>query len=590
MRKIRLLHALSRLLLQGVLLAALAWAAMPVQAQEEPGRALVVDGSGVQALWPAVTLLHDPGARLDVHGAMTRRAEFRAHPGAAGNLGHTSDAVWLRVALQVPGSAPQQRVLRLDYASLNALEAHVVQAGVVLQTQRTGNLLPLVQRALPTRTQSVALTLPTGTSELYIRVHSLSSMVLPLTLHTRDSFTAVEAGSQLVLGMILGLALCMLLYTLSHWVSLRDRMFLDYAVLLSGNMAFYLGYFGIGALYLWGGLPWLSLWASLIAAYLTVAAGTGFIRAALRVRDVSVVTDRVLQAIGWAALAGALISATGLLPYGLVQRLAVVLGVAIMVVSVPVAWRRARRGDRAASFMLLGWFFYACGVLTTAALLFGRMNATTLVLYVYPVSSLVEMAAWMVVLGLRVQAINQTADRARVEGDALRKLALTDALTGLPNRRGLNEQLAALLPQATPGRMLGVYLLDLDGFKPVNDRHGHDVGDALLVAVGQRLQTQLRGTDVVARLGGDEFVVLAAGLPDEDVARQIGQKMLASFNQPFVVLGQHCEVGLTIGYALGPVDGVTADDLIKRADAAMYAGKNAGRRCLQRGGRSLVAA
>jgi diguanylate cyclase (GGDEF)-like protein len=179
----------------------------------------------------------------------------------------------------------------------------------------------------------------------------------------------------------------------------------------------------------------------------------------------------------------------------------------------------------------------------------------------------------------------QIAAQARIE-----QLSHTDALTGLPNRRGLHERLAAALPQAAPGRLLAVYLLDLDGFKPVNDRHGHDVGDALLVAVGQRLQAQLRTADVVARLGGDEFVVLAAGLPDETVARQLGQKMLASFNEPFMALGQRCDVGLTIGYALGPLDGHSADDLIKRADAAMYAGKGAGRRCLQRGGRSLVAA
>ena len=135
-----------------------------------------------------------------------------------------------------------------------------------------------------------------------------------------------------------------------------------------------------------------------------------------------------------------------------------------------------------------------------------------------------------------------------------------------------------------------MYLLDLDGFKPINDRWGHDIGDALLVAVGQRLKSHLRGGDVVARLGGDEFVVLAGNLSDEASALALGQKLLTTFDAPFDAAGQSCEVGLTIGYALAPQDGISADELIKRADAAMYAGKQAGRRCVQRGGRSLVAA
>jgi diguanylate cyclase len=572
------------LLMLALLLGGGAWAA------DTRGTALVVDGQRSIELWDAVTLLHDPEHTLTVQQVVARRAAFTAHTGKAANLGRTPHAVWLRVPLQVPGLTPQQRVLRVDYASLNAVDVYLVQGDAVLQVEHTGNRLPLAERALPTRSQAAALQLPVGDSELFIRVKSQSTVVLPLTLHTPDSFTSAEAGSQLVLGGMLGLVACMLLYSLIHWASLRDRVFIDYALMLAGNIVFFLGYFGIGALYLWGEQPWLSVWASPIAILVSVAAGTSFIRIALGVREFSVATDRVLRAIGAAALAAVAVSATGVLPYAAVQSLAIVLGVAIMIAGVPVAYRRARRGERVAAFMLLGWVFYSCGAISTAALLRGYLEPTTLVLYLYPLSTLVEMSAWMAVLGLRVQAIHRSADRARVEGDALRKLALTDALTGLPNRRGLQERLSALLPQAEPGKLLALYLLDLDGFKPVNDRHGHDVGDALLIAVGQRLQAQLRGTDVVARLGGDEFVVLAAGLPDEDIARQIGQKMLASFNEPFIALGQRCDVGLTIGYALGPLDGSTADDLIKRADAAMYAGKHAGRRCLQRGGRSLVTA
>lgn len=549
---------------------------------------VVVDGSPVLTLWPAVRLLRDASGTLTVHEAIERRADFTVPLGTPGNLGRTGDAVWLRVPLHVPGGVPQPRVLQIDYASLNHVDVHVVQGDEVLQLELTGNAMPLAARSMATRTLATALTLPPGDSELLLRVRSHSTLVLPLTLRTGDNFITAESGSQLVLGTMLGLALCMLIYSLTHWVSLRDRVFVEYALMLVGNTVFFISYFGVGALYLWGSEPWLSMWASPIAILVSVAAGTGFMRNALGVRELSPLGDRLLQALGATAVVCVAVSATGAFAYPVVQTLATLMGVAAMACALPAAVIRARRGERVAAFMLFGWAFYGAGAFIIASLLRGWMEPTLTVLYLFPVSTMVEMSAWMAVLGLRVQAIHRNADRARLEGDALRKLAQTDALTGLPNRRGLHERLDGMLPQATPDRLLAVYLLDLDGFKPVNDRHGHDVGDALLIAVGQRLQAQLRGSDVVARLGGDEFVVLAANLPDETVARQIGQKMLTSFNEPFMALGQRCDVGLTIGYALGPLDGTSADDLIKRADAAMYAGKHAGRRCVQRGGRSLV--
>ncbi len=138
------------------------------------------------------------------------------------------------------------------------------------------------------------------------------------------------------------------------------------------------------------------------------------------------------------------------------------------------------------------------------------------------------------------------------------------------------------LRQASREQILAVFLLDLDGFKPVNDCHGHDVGDALLVAVGKRLQSVLRGQDLVARLGGDEFVVLASGLRDEQAALLLGQKLLASLSEPFLAAGQRCNIGMTVGYALAPTDGTSADALLKQADAAMYAGKQQGRHRVQR--------
>jgi diguanylate cyclase (GGDEF)-like protein len=123
---------------------------------------------------------------------------------------------------------------------------------------------------------------------------------------------------------------------------------------------------------------------------------------------------------------------------------------------------------------------------------------------------------------------------------------------------------------------VAVFLIDLNGFKQVNDQHGHEVGDQLLVAVGQRLQTLLHTSDLVARLGGDEFVVMCTGLQHAEQAERLAERLSGAFDAPFDLPERlRCSVGLTLGHTLAPQDGTDAATLIKGADAAMYRGKSA---------------
>lgn len=148
---------------------------------------------------------------------------------------------------------------------------------------------------------------------------------------------------------------------------------------------------------------------------------------------------------------------------------------------------------------------------------------------------------------LRTAAEHRAAQQARRERDMMKSLANTDSLTALNNRRGLNEALAALAPHATPERLLVIYMLDLDGFKPVNDQYGHDIGDELLAAIGGRLTAVVRAHDIVARVGGDEFVVVATEVKTETQAADLGTKLLSVFKAPFKHGALDCHVGATIG-------------------------------------------
>lgn len=153
------------------------------------------------------------------------------------------------------------------------------------------------------------------------------------------------------------------------------------------------------------------------------------------------------------------------------------------------------------------------------------------------------------------------------------ELAHQDALTGLPNRTVLTEQTAlALLAAERNGTRVGLLFLDLDGFKRVNDEHGHDVGDELLRVAAARLQQSVRREDLVSRLGGDEFVVLLRDLRPEESPNDVRERVTAALRAPYTIGSLKLCVGVSAGYALA-VPGDDAASLQRRADQAMYRAK-----------------
>ncbi|ACL72133.1 putative diguanylate cyclase [Thioalkalivibrio sulfidiphilus HL-EbGr7] len=157
-------------------------------------------------------------------------------------------------------------------------------------------------------------------------------------------------------------------------------------------------------------------------------------------------------------------------------------------------------------------------------------------------------------------------------------LAHHDPLSALPNRnlfRALLDQ--ALERTSRSGKKLAVMLCDLDGFKAINDRHGHATGDQVIIHTARRLKGAIRRSDVAARLAGDEFVVLLEDLNDAEEAVAVAGKLLKDINAPIALAAAEVSVGISIGIAVSPEHGETAETLMAGADAAMYAAKAAGK-------------
>ncbi|MBI5582443.1 MAG: GGDEF domain-containing protein [Deltaproteobacteria bacterium] len=181
-----------------------------------------------------------------------------------------------------------------------------------------------------------------------------------------------------------------------------------------------------------------------------------------------------------------------------------------------------------------------------------------------------------------ILGISRDITERKQHEEVIRQLAFFDYLTGLPNRRLLADRFLLAKGQSRrAGKGLGLLLLDLDRFKEINDRFGHHWGDQLLIAVGERLGALLRNVDTVARLGGDEFAVL---LPETALAAdavKVAEKIIEAFHAPFQVDGQQLSITTSIGLAACPQDGSELDELLKKADTALYEAKDLGRNRFQ---------
>ncbi len=180
-------------------------------------------------------------------------------------------------------------------------------------------------------------------------------------------------------------------------------------------------------------------------------------------------------------------------------------------------------------------------------------------------------------LGNGIAVTSRDVTEHRHRSDYVNYLAHHDHLTGLANRTLLHERLRqAIFRGQNHGQRVAVFLIDIDYFKQINDSLGHADGDILLATVGQRLLSSVRESDTVARMGGDEFVVV---MPEFHTIRDVercGEQIIRNASEPVEISGRRISLTLSVGVTIFPENGRTAEELLRNADAAMYAVKNSG--------------
>lgn len=546
-------------------------------------------------LYGLVDFLADPQASLSLADVSRADAPFR--PGSEHHdlgFGYVRGAVWLRLPVVSAAADVRTWRLELNYASLDEVRLYDVGANDVRES-RAGDTVPYPQRGVGHRNPVFEIVLQPGERRiLYLRAESQGSMTLSGALMSARDFEQHSQTGYLVHAIYCGVLIALGLYNLLLFLALRERPFLNYVLFMFAFALSVLSLNGLGAQYLW---PHAEPWSNrMLPVSLTLAAllSAVFARSFLDTRQWLPRWDRVLVALCFATALAVL--ATLLLPVQRALQTMSLTGLIVTLMLLLTSFVCVGYRVPGARLFALAWMMLLGGAGLLALRNFAVIPSNFLTLYAMQIGSGLEMILLSFALAARfnelkrqreaalqlnekvlAQRVAERTEALQQANQRLRELALQDPLTGLANRTALQHHLDQALGRSLRRReLLAVMLIDLDGFKPINDRHGHAFGDLVLTEVARRLRLYLRETDLPARLGGDEFVVICESVHSAENARQLASRLLEGLDTPIHLEGLPVRVGASIGIALsqGRDDATT---LIRRADEAMYQAKAEGR-------------
>ena len=434
-------------------------------------------------------------------------------------------------------------------------------------------------------TQDTVFILPessnSGTS-VYVHVDVAAHDAEPVSFSdsTLDRTLARGADRARMIALTFGALMSVALAALLIWFVLAERLFILYATLFF-LQALYVTYLS-GQGFDW---PWLSYARPLSSYAWNVPVGLSGAVACLFTREIADLehfSPRIYAVFGWSAAAFVLLTTANLAKlFGLgtlVNALGNLMFVVLAIFTLVVAFLAWRRGNRAAGWFLIAWALLE-GFTITAAVRFLFISSVDASPGLYYYGLPLSMVASAVLIALGV------ADRLRAQRLALteaERRAQTDPLTGVLNRRSLIERLdAACLRARARGLPIALLFIDLDHFKEINDSFGHQAGDACLRAIIDPIHAELRQSDVIGRYGGEEFVVILSSA-DAAAATPIAHRILERVAGVSVEgFGMPIRLTCSIGIAASDTLGVWGEQLIARADAALYSAKRMGRNQVQ---------
>lgn len=547
---------------------------------------------------PYFQLLEDPNASLRI-GDM-EKARFSQPSGQdVINLSYSRSAWWLR--LDVDSVQTRTWYLEVGYPSLDSVELFTPDGKGGYGQQRSGDGLAFSQRPLPHHNLLFQTDLPQGKSTLYLRIASSGNLTLPIALWEPQAFHWHDQTSYFRLSLYYGMLLALGLYNLLLFFSLRERVYLYY-VLFLGCMAVGIASMnGLAAQFLWPDSPRFTHYVFSLSMGLAGLFASLFVRTFLDTRHHLPRMDKLFRFFTSWYVISALLHIWSYQAGEMMNSFASLLFSPSVLVAGGISLYRKHPGAR---YFMMAWTALLLGSISLAARNFGLLPTNFFTTHGFQITSALEMLLLSFALADRINTLRREKSRsdarllqAQWENVAMLKrseqvledlvatrtlelaeantrlemLSRQDPLTGLGNRNELELAWNKMAGRSARERHnIGLLLLDLNDFKPINDTYGHEAGDHVLKEVALRLRTSTRISDTVVRLGGDEFVVLLDELAGKEETETIMQKIAIQIAEPTEFQGNTLRVTTSVGCAIYPDDGTTLAELLRQADLAMY--------------------
>lgn len=559
-------------------------------------------------LGKGIDYLEDPSGELSLDAVRTTTQSWKTYPNEIFNEGYSDSAWWLHFRLQSQDDFPLERRLEIAYAVLDKVDVYLENRDGVLEHHALGDQQIFNQRPIEHRYFLVPVYFEGRDAiEVYLRVQTGSSVQVPLTLWDVDAFAINDSNRTILQGMYYGVMIVIALYNLLMFAVLRDITYLYYAGYVISMPLFLASLSGQTFHYFW---PEATRWNDQsVVVFLggVVVFGGMFIRHILVLKRLSRLWDYIFRFFVFAGLFAT--SLAFLTSYHHAIRIMVPLASLACVAAITVGFYAWKHGQPTADYYTIGWISLLCGGLTLAMSKNGLLPVTVFTEYATQLGSAIEVVLLTVALAQRINAERQMRfeaqsamltvqlqvnealeERVRERTVALEeaneklvRLSNTDALTGLPNRRFLDQSLAQEWDRCKRYQhSLAILLLDIDHFKRVNDTYGHPAGDDCIAETARRISAGLRHpSDLAARYGGEEFCVV---LPETDaegaltVAERIRTLMAST---PVNAQGHALDLTVSIGLRVQvPDDRTLLAQRLHEADLALYQAKRGGRnRC-----------
>ncbi|NMY51508.1 diguanylate cyclase [Pseudomonas sp. WS 5011] len=566
-----------------------------------------------------IELLEDTSGQLTIADMADPTVQNRFTPAnGRATVGQSRNPWWIKVTLRRTADAPTQWWLENAGITIFNLQLYLPNGQGGWTVRETGEAVPYLDGRDYAYRRMVFQLPEIGEQPLTLYFRSLdpAGNSFPLKIWQLPDLAQLAGNENIGFGLIYGVILALLLYNLFILVALRDRAYFWYVMATACVLVFILSMTGHGAQYLWpdNAVPfWLdritlpALWGIFVMRFtqelLYTKRGLAWPHRLLNAGCALYVTAIVINAFGYRAEGALMIALTP-------------------IVTVPMALLsagiRCYQGFIPSRFYLLGYGAVLASTVVLVMRAAGLIEPSNFTAYLFPISVAAETILFSFALAYRIQMLKlekaealQQADRektarlAQAQANAaelkhsveqrtaelaatnerllqreseLQHAAFHDPLTELPNRRFLVERCEAALANARRhNEATALLLIDLDHFKPINDKYGHDAGDLMLQTIAQRLREHVRSGDAVARLGGDEFAVLICGEDAEQHAREIARRLLDELAKPVAYGADRLTVTISIGVALYPRHASNFTTLYKAADEMLYKVKGRGR-------------